>query len=125
MRSGLPKLRDGVESLTLDLTNLPPVDAAASTGRWVSEVRDYEGYGQFLIIRFPCKVLHLVANFRPLEDATLKVMIRVHFLNALENKAYAFIEALDSTKYINGIVDQLWTEKFRYQIDMWVNLEMQ
>jgi len=116
------ELRDGIESAVIEMGSVSeegrPEQWHASGG-WTSSVAEYQGYGQFVAIRLPRKVDHLLANFRPIGDEATTVMIRLLFLNVVDDTAYAFIQALDLKAYLEGIGSRPWTRKFRYQVDLW------
>jgi hypothetical protein len=119
-------LKERTDTTTIDVGPFSEEDLArqqTSSGIWKSEVSEYKGYGQFISIRLPANVTHIIANFRPLGDEATKVMIRVLFLNVVGQEAYAFIQALDLKAYLDGIGSRPWTEKFRYQIDLWLKCE--
>ena len=117
------ELKDGLETSVLEVEPISDEDRVAqqaSTGVWRSQVGEYQGYGQFVAMPLPERVAHILANFRPVGDEASKVMIRILFLNVVDNTAYAFIQALDLKAYLEGIGSRPWTGKFRYQVDLWM-----
>jgi len=122
--SGL-KLREGISKKILAPKFLKNEISknTIQTGIWKSEILEYEGFGKYLIIRFPNELENAIANFSPIGDEALKVMIQTHFLNVMGKEMYAFIEAWDAIKYLNGIGREHWTRKFQFRIDMWIRLK--